>query len=193
MEYLKNDSEEFLRRNTGLVFIKPDAVQLGVAEEIIDYIATRVYVEGMGILDKVCIIQLKSEDVLAIYPEITDRAVETVTDYLTEDVSILVTFKGNQKDDIWQFLEDLRGKRLLDRTFEELENAGGIKTGVRDIIPIAGTRDLYKGVFDKLKLRQLGKEPSFTDGEFKIYCRNLIHIPDRVTEAVALLKLLTLS
>jgi len=81
-------------------------------------------------------------------------------------------------------------KRVVERTDDELDNIQGIGTGIRDMIPIPGTRQRYKPVFEKLKESHNNPDVVFTEEEFRIYCRNLIHIPDNLQETCALLGLL---
>lgn len=191
MERLTSENhEQFLRTNLGLFLVKPDAIKLGIAEEIINYAIEQVHDNQKGEINGIYIVQLGKDDVPKVYSTVKREIGEVLIDYLTEDVSVLVTFKGNKKDDLWEFLRNMRGKRLMDRTEEELDNSGGIQTGIRDILPVPSTRQLYRNAFEKLKLRRKDSTIPFTDEEYRVYCRNLVHAPDDLREGCALLKLI---
>jgi hypothetical protein len=182
--------EAYLRTTLGLLLIKPDALALGVEDYIIHYVDESLRNEKAGSLNGVYIIQIKDKDVRNIYATVKRPLSPVLKAYLTEDVSVLVTFKGDGKKDIWQKVSQLKGKRLLDRSENELDNGMGWLKGIRNAIPIPGTRELYVPVFERVKQIQKDPKVRFTEEEYNQFSRNLVHTPDDLVEAFALLSLL---
>lgn len=182
--------EREFRTRLGIMVIKPDAVQLGIGEELIYYITTKLYESNAGVLNGAYIVQINRDYIPSLYPNLGREVGEIVRDYLSEDISIIATFKGNRSQDIWGELHQMKGTRLMDRSEEQLNQPMGIKTGIRDIIPVPSTRNRFQEAFEKLKLRIIDKTIPFTDPEYKVYCRNLIHTPDDLREGIALLNIL---
>lgn len=190
----KSEYESYLRRNLGMILIKPDSVKLGIAENVIDFAISKVQESGIGEINGVYIVQINKQDIAEIYSTVKAGVGEVLKNYMTEDLSVLLTFKGNGNDDIWDFLHSIRGKRLMDRTPEELDSGMAMKNGIRDWIPLPSTRNKYKSSFETLKERYRRGDKSniinFSDADYSIYCQNLVHVPDDLREIVALLQLL---
>jgi nucleoside diphosphate kinase len=186
--------ENYLKTKLGLLLIKPDAVQLGIVEEIIDFVTHEAHFSKTAQLNGVYIINLQKPDIPLIYASVQTGVGEILKEYMTENICVLVTFKGNKRVDLWKFLHDIRGKRLMDRTPEELQQGISKINGIRDWIPLPSTRKSYENAFQKLEKRFIAGDKSkdipFTDEEYRIYCRNLVHVPDNLQEVFALLQLL---
>jgi hypothetical protein len=192
MESLVHQSfEDVLRKELGFLLIKPDSVQLGIAEELLQYSAQRIQAVGIGVLNGVYIIQIQESDIDEMYATVKEGVGGLLKKYLTEDISVLATFLGNSTDDVWEFLHHLRGKRLMDRTAEELDSSPVLQYGLIDIIPVPSTRKAYAKAMEKLKLRINDPSIPFDDDEYRVYCRNLVHVPDNLREVHALLNMLT--
>ncbi len=180
--------ENELRTKVGLVLIKPDAIELGIEEFLVDYLQTKLQNEAE--LNGGYFVSIKQEDLNGIYSAAKMYTSQAVVNYITSGTSILISFRGFGKTDIWARLNQLKGKKLINRNGEELDGPISWERGVRNAIPIPSTKKEYLPVFDKIK--KYGEEATvhFTDFEFGTYVKNLLHTPDNLMEFYSLLKLL---
>lgn len=175
----------------GAVLFKPDAVEGCVVEELSAYIAQRLYGENVGSIHTVHFLNVHSESVTLIYPDLPSDAIPGVTSFLTEGTSILTTFIGNGSRDITAYLNRLKGRQMLEWTTEELNTGKGLKDSLRGVILRPGTRIDYQPVINKIIQKKSDRRLRFTDDEYGIYIRNLVHVPDSSEEMYGLLSALS--
>jgi hypothetical protein len=189
---LKEVFDSEISRRLGILFIKTDAVDLGITEEIIAYAAERVEKQGVGKLNGVYLLEtLPCELIPMLYPKLSPDGYEIVADYLCEGNCVMATFKGNGSTDMRQLMNQIKGRRMRDWTLEELNGKMGLNDSVRGMLPVPGTTDKYADAMVKLKAQKTNPALRFTDEEFRVYCRNLIHSPDDLQETIGLLNLLS--
>lgn len=175
--------------NIGACLVKPDAVELGVAEYILAHIAHALAIKKAGEMTLVSVIdKLPFEKVPALYPKLDADGYEIVRDYLCAGTCVLAFYKGNG---VGKELLAMKGKRMGDWSLDELDGSIGWKEGIRCAMPLPGTTKEYQPIVERIRARRLGQPSRFTDDEFRVYCRNLIHTPDDDQELLGLLSLLS--
>ncbi len=182
--------EEFVHR-FGVVLIKPDAIALGVDEFIIGRLTQELYESKTGILQGVYEVGVKKMDIPYIYPSIPKEDYAVIEDYLSEGSSILLTYRGSGRSNLQDRINEIKGKRLGDWSIEELEGANGFGNSIRGMIPVPGTIEQFEPVIKRIKLKKIDPSIRFSDAEYRIYCRNLIHSPNDCLETLSLLRLLS--
>lgn len=181
-----------LQTKLGAMLIKPDAVNLGVAEPIIAHVSKKLYEEQIGTISGVYLIDgIPISMVPILYPSLPVDGCETVSQYLSDGMCVLAFFEGSGNVDMWAEMTKLKGRRMNDWSIEELGGAVGLNNFIRAMLPVPGTRDKYFPVIDKIILKKRDKSARFTDAEFQIYCRNLVHTPDNIDEFCGLLELIS--
>jgi hypothetical protein len=183
-----------LAMKAGFLLIKPDAVQLGVAEYIIDYAAQRVEKEKAGKLSGVYILNpLRTEQVPLLYPQMTSDTFPRVANYLGEENSVMAVFKGNGLVDMRMLMLKIRGRGMHNWSMEELNGSIGLEDSVRGMLPVPGTTNLYFDVINKLKAKKCDSTLKLTSDELIIFCRNLVHSPGDYEETLGILGLLNIT
>lgn len=181
-----------LTHKTGVILIKPDAVELGIAEDIIDYANERVEAQRAGSLEGVYLIdRIGCKDIPSLYPNLSPDGYGMVENYLCTGSSVMAVFRGTGHVNMRELMLDIKGKRMRDWTLEELEGKMGMKDSIRGMLPVPGTISEYADAVAKLKAQKSDPSLRFTDEEFKVYCKNLIHSPDDLYETVGVLSLLS--
>lgn len=182
---------ETLQKHVGLMLIKPDAINLGIGEDIINHVTQIMYpnanLTGVYIIDNITV-----EQIPIIYPELPSDGYEIVYEYLTSGPCILFGFTSdNEESNLLNTMKKIKGPRLIDWRDEYFEYRPGITSFIRATIPVPGTEMLYKRVIEKILLKRNDPTIRFTDDEFKIYCQNLVHSPDNFKEMFGLLSLVS--
>lgn len=180
--------ESELRQRIGFVLIKPDAIELGIDDFVINYLQSSL--QAHAELNGIYVVKVKQENVKGIYSAAKMYESAAVINYVTSGNSIVATFSGNGLVDLWATLKNMKGKKLIDRTDEELEGSMGWRKGIRNAIPIPSTKTDYKPVFEKIKEYKLEATNYFTRTEFDTFVKNLVHTPDNLMEFYSLVKLL---
>lgn len=180
-----------LSKHVAAMLIKPDAVDLDITEFLIEHVAGLMKQRCNAELEGVHVIEsLKEQDIAILYPSLDRDGIEIVRSYLSSGLSVLVTFRGDGTKDLWSGLKQIKGPRMIDWDEEELSGSLGINNFVRAMIPVPGTLGEYEPVLEKIRLKKSDPSARFTDKEFRVYCRNLIHTPDNRQELLGLLSLL---
>lgn len=187
------DREKELSSKYGLVIIKPDAIEEDIFEYIINFLATNLHdyygVEFTGIFP----IQITAEDMQALYPKKSPDLLAKFGDYLTSTESLILCFRGDGSQNLWQILSRLKGVSIKDRPMEALESGESLgieQGGVRGLIPLPDKKEAYRAIFDKI-IESGGDNFMLEMDLFNLYMRNLVHTPDDLDDFSALLNLLT--
>lgn len=184
------ESHEFfgakeLSERIGVVVFKPDAVRLGIVEELIAHIAEKGQKNNVATINTVSILRLKPQQVESIYSSVLDRVGPEFHKYMLSGPIVVLTLTGNGKDNVLEFLLQIKGKRFKDRSIIQF-SSNSLETGIRDLVPVPGTRKRYAKIFKKV----MTGDRHFSNREYAIYCQNLIHTPDNEAELIAILELL---
>lgn len=183
--------ETLLRYQIGAMMLKSDAVNLGVTESLIHHVAEYFYHKRAAKLSGVYLIKkIKPEIVPSLYPNLDRDGHEIVTRYLSQGSVVLAFFQGNGSLDMWNEITMLKGKRMNDWDLGELNGALGLKDGMRCIMPVPSTREVYQPVMERIRRKRTDANERFTTDEFETYCQNLVHSPDDLAEFQGLLGLL---
>lgn len=175
-------SESILRERLGIALIKPDAVELGIAEYIIDFLNYKMITLAEAELSGVFIISdLDYEIVRKIYPKSPEHKISTVFEQFRGHEGLIIIYKGyGHKQDLWKLLRELRGESLFYRTEVGIERGG-----IRGIIPVPSTGDNFRVIQNKLNR---GEE--LTRDELRTYHANLMHTPENFDEFLGLASLI---
>ncbi len=163
----------------GFALIKPDAIELGIAESIIHRLISETEQYPHISLEGVDIIEGVGEEQLAkIYPELDAGYYTAYVDYFRDNRTILLTFKGTPQNtvDINQVLKNAKGK---------IGRGQGWQDGVRAVIPIPSTRKDFDVISEKLRTGAV-----LTPEDYNFLCKNLLHTPETDQEVLGLLELL---
>lgn len=182
---LESFSEIELRKLSGFILLKPDAVYLDIVEYIINYIATRCKL-NIGIVKIVSFIA--PESIEAIYPDLSEAFREATINYMVSGECVLISYHRNACNiDLWEELKQLKGSSMWNWRVEgyDFERQLGITPFIRGLIPIPGTEDDYRPVIEKVRTRQ-----RFTEKELALYVQNLVHSPINIEEYTSLYELL---
>lgn len=179
--------ERELRGSVGLMLLKPDTINLGVEEFIINLVTTNMIGRG-GQLSIVKMIDGITDDQLQyIYPTLAPHYFRALSKLMIEQPSVLLVFVSSsannegERIDLWEALTAIKGK--VDPT-----RSKGFNEGVRSAIPIPGRI----GTFNRISsILQSGEDLSET--EYLELVQNLAHTPENIHEFAGLLQLLSLE
>jgi nucleoside diphosphate kinase len=169
------DFENELRHKIGVVLVKPDAVESGVAEEIIAHVfdKLKVTIPDIALEDVVIVPSFKPDEVEKIYPNLKGEYQKAVKTVLSNGPSVAVYFSSKSGDkDIWESMYRIRGK---------VKAGHGIEDSIRAIIPLPGDRKVFEEISTKIKSGE-----QMTDADYENACKNLIHVPDDMKEFASL-------
>ena len=189
-KYGKLLQEEFIHK-FGVVLIKPDAVELGVDDYIIGRFTQELYEGGIGVLQGVYEVNVKKIDIPLIYPSMSKEDYLAVESYLTEGPSVLFTYTGSGRFNLQDRINNIKGKRLGDSSLEELDGKNGFGNSIRGMLPVPGTIKQFEPVVRRIKLKKNDPSIRFSDAEYHIYSKNLVHSPNDYLETFGLLCLLS--
>lgn len=181
-----------LRTTTGFCLLKPDAVELDVAEFIIAHLAKVMYTQFNAELGLVIDLQLGgARDLACVYPKypiFKPQARESMLAYFTSAPSIFITFHTRDEVpqvDLWEALSVIKGRVMWHWTVDQLLGCANVDDFVRALVPLPGTRDVFAPIMQKII-----EGRDLTDDEYFHYIQNLIHTPETAEEVKGLIGLL---
>lgn len=186
MEISENSTIEqlntFYAHTFGMLMIKPDAVSLGIAEDLIEYTRVRMLTEASAVLTGVFFVEsINREDLSYMYPDVRGNKLDLSMHNFNLGPSVILTFNGMRDDiDLWRQAYLIRGKTMRHQT------QTGLRDSIRGILPIAGVPGDYRIMTEKYK-----KPGPMTDEDELIMHFNLAHSPDNVQEVAGLLRLIS--
>ncbi|MEK7498195.1 MAG: hypothetical protein AAB656_04745 [Patescibacteria group bacterium] len=165
-----DEFEHNLRVSLGMMLIKPDALDAGIAIELIDHTYGKLKekvldVEAVG---AVLISSFNEEAVDRIYPDLEDNYKEAFKVFYKQG-PLIVVFWGSEsgKTDLWDLLRTIRGK---------ITEGHGLEDSIRSIIPLPGHKEKYNEMTKKLETGNLEAE------DYIELCKSLVHIPENIKE-----------
>ncbi|MGA7733635.1 MAG: hypothetical protein WCD37_20425 [Chloroflexia bacterium] len=180
-----------LLAQTGALLIKPDAVELGIAEELIYEAQSRLLKENIE-LTGVAILTVPDDAGHKLYPSMnSDKLTYVMREYLTQGESVIAIFVGGQSTNVTERLVEIRGKQLFNYSVEELMAMPyGLQDSLRGIIPVPGTGEHYRPIIQRLISDRLGlTRPLTKRQDYSAGYRNLVHAPRDPMELCGLLSI----
>jgi len=181
-----------LSAQTGALLAKPDAVQLGIAEELIYEAQSRLLKENIE-LTCLAVLTISEEAGPTLYPSMNDsKRTYVMKEYLTQGESIMAIFQGGPSTNVTEKLLQIRGKQIFEYSVEELAAMPyGLQDSLRGIIPVPGTSESYRPVIERLISDRLGlTEPLKSREAYRGGYLNLVHTPSDPLELCGLLSIM---
>ncbi len=182
-----------MQEHIGFIVMKPDAIELGVAEELIGMATEKLLQEGIHLLHGE-VITIESEVQLRLlYPHIDEADFwRHMKDYFLGNLVAVTVYYSHEPTHIERTIKNIKGPRPRDWEITQLEGARSIDDFLRALIPVPGTEQVVKPLLEKiLESKRRNGIFEFTDAEFAIYSRNLVHSPEGEDEYQGMLKLLS--
>ncbi len=169
--------ERNLRHSLGIMLIKPDALEEGIAEVLIDYTHQKLKakVADIELTGAILIPFFNERQVKKIYPDLDDRFINAFNAFYKEGPLVVVFWSSNSaQQDLWSLLRTIRGK---------VNQGSGLEDSIRSIIPLPGLgrRERYEEITRKLENRDLNDE------DYIELCKTLVHVPEDIKEFAGLL------
>lgn len=168
------DLETDLRQNVGLVLIKPDAVNNGIAEDLIGNVFSKLQknIPDIEMEDVIFIDSFNADEVSRIYPDL-DKKYLDAHKKLFENGSLVAVFFSSEsgQSDIWSLLLKIRGKA---------REGSGIEDSIRSILPLPGDRARFE------ELSRKAENETLNSDDYVDIIKNLMHVPSNVQEFIAL-------
>lgn len=182
---------ESLLATTGVALIKPDAVELGITEELLAFMSDKIHQAEAGEIRGVYPVQLTPSNVAKLYPNLHPSFYPQTEKYMVQGPSVLAVFRGNGENNLTSLVKSIKGRRPSDWSKSEIQHSPGLEFGIRCIIPVPGTGKEYAAIKERLIKKTVNPQERFSDEEFSIYVKNLIHSPDDFQEITGLMSLLS--
>jgi len=174
-EIIKSQEYETkLRHNLGLMLVKPDAIEAGIAEELIDHAHRKLKdgVPDIELLGAAIVPSFNDADVDKIYPDLHGEFKQALKSFYKQGPSIAVFWSSKSgTQDIWAQLIKIRGKITV---------GYGLDDSIRSIIPLPGHKERYEETTNKLQSGNL----DFDD--YIELCKSLVHVPQNMKEFTGL-------
>lgn len=189
-DYLAVDDTVRAGKTYGSLVVKPDAIR----KKQLDIIMTKVHGGlasfGGRIVARKSLKSLTDGDVEAMYPLLKGRELQEAKDYLVGgELVILVIESDLPAPELFKRISDIKGPRLIDRTYERLMEGRILHGSLRDLLPIPGEEDSYKAIMSTILAKRADPSVRFSDQEYRYYAQNLVHSPDNEIELQGLFKL----
>lgn len=166
----------------GAFVLKPDVMRKGQYDLIMTKILSAISRFDARIASQSKVF-VSEKDIQLLYPFLSGRELQEAAGHLVgSSVVILIIESRLSVNELFSRIKDIKGPRLMDRTYERLMEGRILDGSIRDLLPVPGEEDLYLSILPTLLARQ--KDPSirFTDEAYAFYAQNLVHTPDNETE-----------
>lgn len=166
--------EQHLRSTLGVMLMKPDALEVGIVEELIDYTYTRLQtiVPNIELAGAILIPSFNEAEVEKIYPDLEDKYRDAFKIFYKQGPLVAVFWSSDSTpQDLWIILKTLRGK---------ITEGFGLNDSIRSIIPLPGNRERYEEITKKIESEELNSD------DYIELCRSLVHIPENIKEFAGL-------
>jgi hypothetical protein len=167
----------------GSLVLKPDAIRKKQVEIIMQKIHAALITFGGRIVARSLISPVSEIHVETMYPLLQGRELQEAKAYLVGGEMIVMIITANlSASDLFRKISDIKGPRLIDRTYERLIEGRIMHGSLRDLLPVPGEEDAYRSVLPKIFAKQADPSIRFTDDEYEFYAQNLVHSPDNQKE-----------
>lgn len=174
--------------------IKPDAIVKKQLDVIMVKIHASIDKFNGHIVAQKTLMKVTDNDVKIMYPLLTGRVLQEVKDYLTGGEMIILIIEADlSTSELFKRISDIKGPRLIDRSYERLMEGRILNGSIRDLLPIVGEEDLYKAIIPTILAKKANPAVRFSDEDYKYYAQNLVHSPDNEIELQGLFKLVGFS
>jgi hypothetical protein len=180
-------------KEIGIMLLKPDALKYKKDEEIINILKSQLCESNIADFAGIYKVnEISGKNIPKIYPDLDTTFYPTVEKYLSSGPSIIILFINKSNLDIEKKMLDLRGKRMLDWTEEELDGIKDLRNGIRFMLPLEETKDAFKDIIQNIKdrIKNVNVNLKFTNEQYDLYCQNLVHTPEGINELLAILDLI---
>lgn len=184
-----------LAAQIGVLLVKPDAVEYGIAEELI-YAAQSRLIEDNIELTGVAALTIPGDVGRKLYPTLhPDNLVYLMENYLTKGVSVIAVFCGDGAVNATNRLRQIEGKPIWNYSARELVTMPfGLQDSLRGIIPVPGTGESYRRGILRLLHDRLGLTTTYEDwDDYGAVNQSLVHVAEDAREVCGLLSILPLD
>lgn len=177
-------------KSYGSLVIKPDAIKKKQLDIIMAKIHAALSSFGARIVAKKSIHAATDADVETMYPLLRGRELQEAKGSLVGGEMVVLVIEADiSASELFKKISDIKGPRLVDRTYERLMEGRVLHGSLRDLLPIPGEEDAYRSILPKILAKKANPEIRFTDAEYEYYAQNLVHSPDNEMELKGLFQL----
>ena len=170
------ETEEALKHKFGFIMLKPDAVEFGVKEFLIDHIIKVLKKKKVFLRGIVNIPPISEHRTANLYPDVNDNYFRAYAESYAENDKFVLVFESSDIGiDIWAEMLKLRGT---------IGNGTSIEDSIRSIIPLPGQEEKFYEIRDRIKSGILTHE------DYKHMAKNLVHVPDNIAEFAGVLSII---
>jgi hypothetical protein len=181
-------------KSYGSLVIKPDAIRKKQLDIIMTKICNGIASFNGRIVAQKTLSAVTDTDLDVIYPLLKGRELLEVRDYLIgSEMIILIIESDLPASQLFKQVSNMKGPRLVDRSYERLMEGRILNGSLRDLLPIPGEECLYKAILPKILAKKADPTIRFSDEEYKYYAQNLVHSPDNEIELEGLFQLVGFS
>jgi hypothetical protein len=181
-------------KSYGGLVIKPDTIR----KKQLDIVMTKIY-SGIAsfnghIVARKTLRAVANNDVEMMYPLLKGKELQEVRDYLVgEEIIVLIIESDLSAPELFKSISNIKGPRLVDRSYERLMEGRILNGSIRDLLPIPGEESLYREIIPAILAKKINSAFRFSDKEYKYYAQNLVHSPDNEVELQGLFQLVGFS
>ncbi len=189
-EYLAMGEMDYIGRSYGGLVIKPDTIKKKQLDIVMAKILNGIANFGGRIVAQKTLKKVTDIEVEAMYPLLTGRELQEAKDYLVNGEMIILIIESDlSTPELFKYISNLKGPRLTNRSYERLMEGRILNGSLRDLLPIPGEEDLYRGIIPTILAKKADPTFRFSDEEYKYYAQNLVHSPDNEVELRELFRL----
>ncbi len=179
-----------LCKSFGSLVLKPDAIRKKQMDIIMQKIHAALISFGGRIVARNLIRPISEIHVETMYPLLQGRELQEAKAYLVDGEMIVMIIEANiSPPELFRKISDIKGPRLVDRTYERLIEGRILHGSLRDLLPIPGEENTYRSILPKILAKQADPSIRFTDVEYEYYAQNLVHSPDNDMELEGIFRL----
>lgn len=175
------------RTEIGLMLITDDAINQGIAEDIIVSTLERLQKrsQSIEIVAAINISPLNMDQVRKIYPSLDDNYFEAFREFLGATESLLVIYENtNPEEREFDFIDELKRIKGKIKRHKNKGSPYGWSNAIREAIPLPGDRSRYELLDEKIDKGNLSKK------DYLNLTHHLVHTPDNLSEFAELFLLM---
>jgi hypothetical protein len=189
-DYLAVEDATNAGKAYGSLVIKPDAIR----KKQLDILMSKIYngITGFGgrIVARKTLRTVTDSDVEVMYPLLKGRELREAKDNLVGGEMIILIIESDlPAPELFRRISNIKGPRLIDRSYERLMEGRILDGSLRDLLPIPGEEDFYRAILSTILAKKANSAIRFSDEDYKYYAQNLVHSPDNEIELQGLFQL----
>jgi hypothetical protein len=180
-----------LAAQIGVLLVKPDAVEYGIAEDLIYAAQSRLYKDNIE-LTGIAALTIPGDVGRKLYPTLyPDNLTYLMENYLTRGLSVIAVFRGDGAVNATNRLRQIEGRPIWNYSAKELVTMPyGLQDSLRGIIPVPGTGESYRRGILRLLQDRLGLTTSYENWEdYEAVNLSLVHAAEDPREVCGLLSI----